>query len=81
MVLNQPDRKYPVVLEADTYQETVEIEIPPGFSVDELRAPVAVTTEFGSYRAEWRVEGGKLSFSRHLQLDNAVIPSGKYRCG
>ena len=76
--LNQTERKYAVVLEADSYQETVEVDLPRGFTVDEMPAPVDLTTPFGSYRADWKVEAGKLFFERHLELDNAVVPPEDY---
>ncbi len=76
--LNQTERKYAVVLEADSYQETVEVDLPRGFTVDEMPAPVDLTTPFGSYRADWKLEAGKLFFKRHLELDNAVVPPEDY---
>ena len=76
--LNQTQRKYAVVLEADTYRETVEVDLPLGFTVDEMPDPVALTTPFGSYRADWRAKAGKLVFSRHLELDNAIVTPEDY---
>ncbi len=76
--LNQTERKYAVVLEADSYRETVEVDLPQGFTVDEMPEPVDLATPFGRYRADWRVEAGKLFFKRHLELDNAVVPPEDY---
>ena len=76
--LNQTERRYAVVLEADSFQETVEVDLPLGFTVDEMPAPVNLATPFGRYRADWRVEAGKLFFKRHLELDNAVVPPEDY---
>ena len=76
--LNQTGRRYSVVLEADSFQETVEVDLPLGFTVDEMPEPVALATPFGRYRADWRVEAGKLFFKRHLELDNAVVPPEDY---
>ncbi len=76
--LNQTERRYAVVLEADSFQETVEVDLPLGFTVDEMPEPVALATPFGRYRADWRVEAGKLFFKRHLELDNAVVPPEDY---
>ena len=76
--LNETERRYAVVLEADSFQETVEVDLPPGFTVDEMPEPVALTTPFGRYRADWRIEAGKLLFKRHLELDNAVVPPEDY---
>ena len=76
--LTEKERRYAVVLEADAYEEAVEIEIPARFSVDEMWTPVAITTEFGSYAAQWRAEGGRLFVSRRLELHDSVIPSEDY---
>ena len=76
--LTDKKRKYAVVLEADACEDVVEVDLPPGFSVEEMLAPVAITTEFGSYQANWRAEDGKLFFRRHFELRNAVIPSKDY---
>ena len=78
LAFTETDRKYAVVLEADAYQETVEVEIPRGFSVDDMSEPVLATTNFGHYEAKWRVEAGKFLFTRHLELDNAIIPPEEY---
>ena len=76
--LNQTERRYAVVLEADSFQETVEVDLPLGFTVDEMPEPVALTTPFGRYRADWKAQAGKLFFKRHLELDNAVVPPEDY---
>ena len=33
-VLNETERKYALVVEVDSYQETVEVDLPLGFTVD-----------------------------------------------
>ena len=76
--LNQTERRYAVVLEADSFQETVEVDLPQGFTLDEMPEPVVLATPFGRYSADWRVEAGKLFFKRHLELDNAVVPPEDY---
>ena len=78
LLFDPTERRYSVVLEADSFQETVEVDLPLGFSVDEMPEPVALATPFGRYRADWRVEAGKLFFKRHLELDNAVVPPEDY---
>ena len=76
--LTANERKHPVVLNADAYAESVEVELPPGFAVDEMSEPVALETDFGSYEAEWRTEAGKLYFNRSLKIRHAIIEPSEY---
>jgi hypothetical protein len=76
--LTSNERKYPVVLNADAYSETVEVELPPGFSVDEMSEPVTLETDFGSYEADWRTEDGKLYFNRSMKINNAIVEPSDY---
>ncbi len=76
--LRDIERKYAVRLGANTYSEDVEIDLPAGFTVDEMSEPVDLTTDFGTYHAEWRVEDGKLYFQRQMQFSNATVPPEDY---
>lgn len=76
--LRDIERKYAVRLGANTYSESVEVDLPDGFVVDEMSQPVELATDFGAYHAEWRVEDGKLYFQRQMQLRNATVPSEDY---
>jgi hypothetical protein len=76
--LNQPSRKSPIILEAESFAESLEVELPKGFSVDELPEPSRLIAPFGSWQASMQVKEGKLIFSRSLQLETTTIPPERY---
>jgi hypothetical protein len=71
-------RKYPVVLGANSYRETVKVALPAGFRVDEKPQDVDVDAEFGRYHASWQVEGSTLVFSRSMETRAGVAPVEQY---
>jgi hypothetical protein len=71
-------RRYPVVLGANAYRETVRVDLPAGFQVDEKPADVTLEVDFGRYSASWRVEGSTLVFSRSMETRPAIIPVEQY---
>lgn len=72
------ERTLPVVLEASALAETARIALPAGFTVDELPAPVALETPFGTYTAETKAETGALVHKRKLVLRRATVPPDQY---
>jgi Domain of Unknown Function with PDB structure (DUF3857)/Transglutaminase-like superfamily len=76
--LTSPQRKYPVVLHSNAYNETVRVKLPAGFDVDELPDTVNIETGFGSYRTSYEVQNGELVFKRTLSQRAATIPVEKY---
>lgn len=71
-------RHSPYMIEATSYSERAEISLPVGFKVDEMPESSKVSTEFGTYSVDYKVEGGKLIFSRSLTLNRAAVPIEKY---
>jgi hypothetical protein len=78
MRLTKKARTLPVALKAQAYEERAEFTLPPDCVVDELLAPVAFETEFGSYRAAARSEGPKVFFERSLVLKTMELPASDY---
>ena len=74
-----PKRKYPVVLGAHAFTETVRMKLPVGFEVDELPDAVKLETAFGSYKTSYEVKDGELVFSRALAQRASTIPSDQYQ--
>ncbi|MCB1018544.1 MAG: DUF3857 domain-containing protein [Acidobacteria bacterium] len=72
------ERKYPVVLGANSYRETVKVALPAGFRVDEKPQDLDVDAEFGRYQASWQVDGSTLVFSRSMETRSTVIPVEQY---
>ncbi|HJT68115.1 MAG TPA: DUF3857 domain-containing protein [Pyrinomonadaceae bacterium] len=76
--LTAPARKHPVVLHANAYSETVKVQLPSGFAVDEMPDPVKLETPFGSYKTSYEVVNGELVFKRQLSQRATTIPAAQY---
>jgi transglutaminase-like putative cysteine protease len=76
--LTSPQRKHPVVLRSNAYSETVTVQLPAGFEVDEVPDAVKLETSFGSYRTSYEVKNGELVFKRQLSQRAATIPATQY---
>jgi hypothetical protein len=75
---NEKTRNYPVVLDADALTETVRIELPKEFKVDELPPPIQVSSEFGKIEASWKAESGTLIYRRTLEINAQTVPVARY---
>ena len=76
--LTAAQRKHPVVLNANAYSETVKVQLPVGFAVDEVPDPVKLETAFGSYTTSYEVVNGELVFKRQLSQKATTIPAAQY---
>jgi Domain of Unknown Function with PDB structure (DUF3857)/Transglutaminase-like superfamily len=76
--LTEAKRKHPIVLRATAYSETVQVQLPAGFVVDEMPDPVKLDTSFGSYATTYEVKDGQLIFTRKLVQNAATIPVEQY---
>ena len=78
LFLTDSARKYPILLHAQAYTETVRIKLPSGFQIDELPDPVKLEREFGTYSANHTVDNGDLVFTRLLTLRRSILPVEQY---
>ena len=78
LFLTDPIRRYPVVLDPYAFDETVRVQLPDGFEVDEVPDPIKLDTSFGSYATTYEVKNGQLVFSRKLVQHAATIPVEQY---
>ena len=76
--LTAPTRKHPVVLHANAYSETVRVQLPVGFVVDELPDAVKLQTAFGSYVTSYEVKNNELVFKRQLSQQATTIAAADY---
>jgi hypothetical protein len=72
------DRKTPVRLSPTLRRDTVALEIPEGFAVDEMPDPVHMKGPFGSYQACWRAEAGKVLMEQSVEIPEAEVPAADY---
>ncbi len=77
--LPEPTRKHPVVLEAETFSETVRVKLPEGFAVDEMPDGIKINSEFGAYAASYEIKEGHLVFTRKLVQLATTIPAEQYK--
>ena len=76
--LTEKTRKYPIVVDPDVLRETVHIQLPAGFKVDELPDPVRIDSAFGKYDATWAAEGGDIVFKRSFEMPAQTVPVARY---
>ncbi len=71
-------RRYPVEFDGpmrDT--DMFEIELPAGYQVDELPRPVDVDDGFASYRSKTEMAGGRLRYTRTLEIKDLSVPANQ----
>ncbi len=76
--LTEKTRKYPIVMDTDALEETVRIQLPEGFKVDELPPPMQIDSPYGKYAAKWESQAGAVVFRRKLALEAQSVPADKY---
>jgi hypothetical protein len=77
--LGETTRKYPVVVRAESFDETMRMKLPAGFEVDELPHPLTTKTDFGSFSASCEVKDGYLTYHRSYTVKAGVIPVDRYK--
>lgn len=77
-VFSNKERKLPVRLESRQRQDSVVLQLPPGFAVDELPDPVEIDSPYGAYRATWKTGQGSVTFQQSLQIKEIVAPASDY---
>ena len=72
-------RKYPVVFDS-TIQETdnFEIDLPPGYTVDDLPEPTKVDAGFASFQSKFEVTGSQLRYSREYVRREVKIDPARF---
>ncbi len=78
LALTAASRKHPVVLRANAYSETVRVQLPLGFTVDEVPDAVKIQTPFGSYVTSYEIKDNQLVFKRQLSQQAATIAPADY---
>jgi hypothetical protein len=76
--LTEKTRKYPIVIDADELEETVRIELPADFKIDEIPPPVHLASQFGKYDASWTAKDGSVIFKRTLEIPAQTVPATQY---
>jgi hypothetical protein len=76
--LTEKTRKYAIVMNEDALRETVRIQLPAEFKVDELPEPVKIASPFGKYEATWTSDAGAVVFKRAFAMPAQSVPATQY---
>jgi len=69
-------RRHPVELGSpELHSDVYEIELPGGFTVDEVPPPVEVEYDFASYKSKVEVEGNHLRYQREYVVKDVRVPT------
>jgi hypothetical protein len=59
-------------------KDDYEIELPPGYTVDEMPEPVKLDLGFASYESASQIKGNILHYSRTYTVRQVILPPEKY---
>jgi Domain of Unknown Function with PDB structure (DUF3857)/Transglutaminase-like superfamily len=77
--IDHDPRHMPVDLESTrTEHDDYTIELPAGYSVDELPDPVALDLGFASYKSSTTVQANTLRYTRTLTVRDLELPAAQY---
>ena len=72
-------RQYPIELHRTGRQiDIYEIELPDGYSVDDVPGPVKIDVGFASYQSKVETQGSKLRYWREYVVRDLSVPPEKY---
>jgi Transglutaminase-like superfamily len=72
-------RQFPIELRRTGRQiDTYEIEIPNGYSVDDVPDPVKIEVGFATYQSKVEAQGNKLRYWREYVVKDLSVPPDKY---
>jgi transglutaminase-like putative cysteine protease len=78
VTIDWKDRKYPVALDAPSFQsDTFEIAIPAGFVVDDIPEPAQIDVGFASYKSNFEVSGSTIRYHREYVVKDPQVPLAK----
>lgn len=81
VVQGLPDktREYPISFSNEgTWLDTINIMLPPGYTVDELPDPVNVNLGYVDYSSKVQVENGVLRYTRKFVINKLTLPAEDY---
>jgi hypothetical protein len=67
-----------VILNGRLYKKRVEVQLPSGFTVDEMPAPYTLESPFARFKLAYVQEKGKLILEEELRTETATLPASDY---
>jgi hypothetical protein len=77
-VFSNKERKLPVRLESRLRQDSVVIQLPAGFSIDEIPDPIEIDSPYGVYRASWKIADQSVTFEQSLEIKDTLAAPNEY---
>jgi hypothetical protein len=77
-VFSNKERKLPVRLKSHLRQDSVVIQLPAGFAIDELPDPIEIESPYGVYRASWKTRDGSVTFEQSLEIKETLAAPAEY---
>jgi transglutaminase-like putative cysteine protease len=71
-------RSSPVKLKSDLRHDSIRIQLPAGFQVDEIPQPIKIDGPYGRLEASWTVRNGEIAMSDTLEVREQVVPVSDY---
>jgi hypothetical protein len=59
-------------------KDAVVIQLPAGYSIDELPDPVDLDSPYGVYHAAWKANGGSVTFEQSLEIKDTLATAAEY---
>jgi hypothetical protein len=72
-------RKHPILIDSDSFNETVTFTLPAGFAIDEMPTAVKLETPFGKYSTSYESKDGKLIFTRSYRFNQTIVLPENYK--
>lgn len=74
------ERKLPLSLPF-AYQDVYETEftIPAGYKLAEKPTPIIISSEFGTYNLDYKIDGDKLIVNRKIKISKGIYPKEKFK--
>jgi Domain of Unknown Function with PDB structure (DUF3857)/Transglutaminase-like superfamily len=75
---SKKERKLPVKLEPRLRKDSVAIQLPSGFVVDEIPDPVTIESPYGAYHASWKTADDSVTFEQSLEVKDTRAAPAEY---
>jgi len=71
-------RSAPIRLRSDLRHDSIRIQLPPGFKLDELPAAAKIENQYGRLEASWVVREDQIVMEQTLEIRDTVAPASEY---
>jgi len=74
----ESSRKYPVILDSQSFSETVHVRLPEGFDIEEIPDPVKLVLPYARFESNCSAKDGGIVCHRSLRVEATTIPADQY---